>query len=214
VNHRYVADPAIAQEPEAVRELYAEGHNGRMGPNSAGRIGEGGFKRVQGARGPDGRHKTSVLGQDGSIQHRDGERWPNGGRNIRSVWEIATQPYPEAHFATFPEELARRCIAAGTSERGKCPECGAPWVREVEREGIDVPRGNEPHLRRDPGNTLDRDIPTHYKPKITLLGWKPSCSCGALLTTGAFGESFGSARCKIVALQYRCKNALLRERVP
>ena len=54
------------------------------------------------------------------------------GRNVRSVWNIATQPYPEAHFATFPEELARRCILAGTSERGCCPECGAPWVREVE----------------------------------------------------------------------------------
>lgn len=35
-------------------------------------------------------------------------------RNARTVWEIATQPYPEAHFATFPEELARRCIVAGS----------------------------------------------------------------------------------------------------
>ncbi len=98
------------------------------------------------------------------------------GRNVRTVWEIATQPYPEAHFATFPEELVRRCILAGTSERGVCPECGKPWEREIEREGIVVERGNEPHLRRDPGNTLDRDIPTHYKPKITLLGWRPSCT--------------------------------------
>ena len=35
-------------------------------------------------------------------------------RNARTVWTIATQPYPEAHFATFPEELARRCVVAGT----------------------------------------------------------------------------------------------------
>lgn len=69
-------------------------------------------------RGPDGRRKTSVQAGDGSIEHRDGERWPNGGRNIRSVWEIATQPYAEAHFATFPLELPRRCIAAG------CPADG------------------------------------------------------------------------------------------
>jgi DNA modification methylase len=58
----------------------------------------------------------------------DGDRWneangrgfvPNqSGRNARSVWTIATQPYAEAHFATFPEELPRRCIAAG------CPEDG------------------------------------------------------------------------------------------
>ena len=34
-------------------------------------------------------------------------------RNARSVWQMTTQAYPEAHFATFPEELARRCILAG-----------------------------------------------------------------------------------------------------
>lgn len=35
-------------------------------------------------------------------------------RNSRSVWTIATSPFPEAHFATFPPELARRCVAAGS----------------------------------------------------------------------------------------------------
>jgi DNA modification methylase len=38
----------------------------------------------------------------------------NGGRNIRSVWTIATQPYPEAHFATMPEKLVEPCIKAGS----------------------------------------------------------------------------------------------------
>ena len=55
------------------------------------------------------------------------------GRNKRTVWEIATQPYPEAHFATFPEALVEPCILAGTSER-RCPECGVPWVRVTARE--------------------------------------------------------------------------------
>jgi DNA modification methylase len=35
-------------------------------------------------------------------------------RNLRSVWQIATQPYSGAHFATMPPELARRCIKAGS----------------------------------------------------------------------------------------------------
>ena len=35
-------------------------------------------------------------------------------RNSRSVWTIATQPYSDAHFATFPPELAERCIKAGS----------------------------------------------------------------------------------------------------
>jgi DNA modification methylase len=39
----------------------------------------------------------------------------NGTRNSRSVWTIPTQPRPEAHFAAFPDELARRCILAGSA---------------------------------------------------------------------------------------------------
>ena len=35
-------------------------------------------------------------------------------RNKRTVWTIATQPYKEAHFATFPEELPKLCILAGS----------------------------------------------------------------------------------------------------
>lgn len=35
-------------------------------------------------------------------------------RNWRTVWDIASQPYDGAHFATMPPELARRCIVAGT----------------------------------------------------------------------------------------------------
>jgi DNA modification methylase len=35
-------------------------------------------------------------------------------RNKRSVWTIATQPYAEAHFATFPEEIPKLCILAGS----------------------------------------------------------------------------------------------------
>ena len=43
---------------------------------------------------------------------------PEGGRNKRAVWEITTQPYPEAHFATYPEKLVEPCILAG------CPQDG------------------------------------------------------------------------------------------
>ena len=38
---------------------------------------------------------------------------PNG-RNKRSVWTVATQPYSDAHFATFPEDLIKPCILAGS----------------------------------------------------------------------------------------------------
>lgn len=41
-----------------------------------------------------------------------------GTRNKRSVWEVATQPFKEAHFATFPPALIEPCILAG------CPKGG------------------------------------------------------------------------------------------
>lgn len=48
-------------------------------------------------------------------------------RNKRSVWEIATQPYSEAHFATFPESLVEPCILAGSKPGDAVldPFCGS-----------------------------------------------------------------------------------------
>ncbi|WP_336812281.1 DNA-methyltransferase [Bosea sp. MMO-172] len=46
-------------------------------------------------------------------------------RNMRSVWTIASAPFREAHFATFPPKLAERCIRAGTPP-SVCGACGAP----------------------------------------------------------------------------------------
>lgn len=44
----------------------------------------------------------------------DAIRGPNG-RNLRSVWDIHTKPYPEAHFATFPSTLVEPCVKLGSS---------------------------------------------------------------------------------------------------
>ena len=63
---------------------------------------------------------------------RTAEGRNGGGRNLRNLWTIATHPFSEAHFATFPPKLVEPCIKAGTSEKGCCPECGTPWVRGME----------------------------------------------------------------------------------
>jgi len=41
-----------------------------------------------------------------------------GKKNRHSVWTVSLQPFPEAHFATFPERLIEPCLLAG------CPEGG------------------------------------------------------------------------------------------
>ena len=44
----------------------------------------------------------------------EGKRGPNE-RNLRTVWDINTIPYPGAHFATFPPTLVEPCLALGSS---------------------------------------------------------------------------------------------------
>jgi DNA modification methylase len=62
----------------------------------------------------------------------------NPGRNLRDVWHIATQPYEEAHFATYPPKLIEPCVKAGTSEYGRCATCSAPFERVLEQVNPDA----------------------------------------------------------------------------
>jgi hypothetical protein len=103
------------------------------------------------------------------------------GRNKRSVWTVATQAFPGAHFATFPPKLIEPCILAGSSPKA-CGVCGAPWRRVVEREResfIDAPRpitapgaevlsASSRGAYRSHGDSL-------AKAPAPTLGWKSSC---------------------------------------
>jgi DNA modification methylase len=106
------------------------------------------------------------------------------GRNVRSVWTIPTQPFPEAHFATFPEALPERCIRAGTSERGCCPECGAFWERVTEKtrtfESGSGHAGNLPFGKNGPelqGGGETGDVRRGPCVSSRTIGWEPSCDC-------------------------------------
>jgi site-specific DNA-methyltransferase (cytosine-N4-specific) len=85
-------------------------------------------------------NSTRVLGLERGVPGNGAHRGasipyvPNGtGRNRRSVWEIPTQPYAEAHFATFPEALVEPCILAGSPAGGIVldPFAGSGTVGEV-----------------------------------------------------------------------------------
>ncbi len=45
-----------------------------------------------------------------------------GGRNKRTVWSVAPKPYKGAHFATFPPDLIRPCVLAGSRKGGVVPD--------------------------------------------------------------------------------------------
>jgi len=107
------------------------------------------------------------------------------GRNIRTVWEFPTQPYPEAHFAVFPEKLPELCIKAATPEVGCCSKCGAPWERVTDIDYIPAGgRGIEKTLTNAAKQSGQAPGPQGYKhgranKSVTTKGWQPTCKCNA-----------------------------------
>lgn len=71
------------------------------------------FKRENSTR-PIGLCPKSKLNSHRNERKED--TYDTDYRNKRSVWSINTKPYKEAHFATFPPELPRTCILAGSKE--------------------------------------------------------------------------------------------------
>ena len=105
-------------------------------------------------------------------------REPISHRNKRSVWSITSRPFKEAHFATFPEALIEPCILAGTSERGYCPACGKPWIRQLEKTSI--PDTSAKGSKFDSGKTGINGLGRVQSGERFLnisVGWRPSCSC-------------------------------------
>lgn len=139
-------------------------------------------------------------GNGKSLAPRDGKR------NKRSVWTVGTQPFPEAHFATFPPDLIEPCIKAGCPET-VCAKCGAPWVRQIEAESADGRKGlmvggkaydaSGNALAGD--NMIDHGTRGSFNVgkkgvlKKTTIGFIPSCECDAGTTGGTVLDPFGGA---------------------
>lgn len=133
--------------------------------------------------------------------------------NKRSVWIIPVEAFPDAHFATFPTRLVEPCILAGTSERGCCTQCGAPWTRTVKRS-VDFQSGsgragNVPvgkYVGSVQAESGDYDI--RLGPVVTTetVGWQPSCECNTEIMPCTVLDPFnGAGTTGIVALRLgRC----------
>jgi DNA modification methylase len=74
-------------------------------------------QKVDNKSNPEGQ-KSGIRKVYEDVKTGDAFKSVNGKRNKRSVWNYPTAQYPDAHFATFPEDLIVDCIKAG------CPEGG------------------------------------------------------------------------------------------
>ncbi len=69
---------------------------------------------------PRGSHESWNMGvqYDNSPRHTGYRGSHPNGKNPGDVWTLNSQPFPGAHFATFPPALPRRCIQAGCKQGG------------------------------------------------------------------------------------------------
>ena len=99
------------------------------------------------------------------------------GRNQRNVWHLSPEFYSDAHFATFPTEIPRRAIKAGTSDKGCCPACRAPYARVVDRKQVKRDWPND-YTKRDgadgTGNSCANSV---AGVETRTIGWEPTCDC-------------------------------------
>ena len=99
---------------------------------------------------------------------------------MKNVWTIATRPFKEAHFATFPPDLVRPCILAGTSEKGCCPNCGAQWKRVTDKSFVPQADCSAATAIRSEGQQDDSSRwtgSTRGSAAHRTTGWEPSCAC-------------------------------------
>jgi DNA modification methylase len=103
-------------DAEAIREPGSSNTNLKVSKSEVERIANA---RINGNTSSAGKFpEPKTIPYDGLTKNNESFSaavcLPVENRNKRSVWTIATQPYADAHFATFPEELPKLCILAGS----------------------------------------------------------------------------------------------------
>lgn len=122
-------------DQDAIREKAADSSIARWAQDIEGQAGSGrvpgktngAMKAVGGARSKrdsfqreNSKREQSIPGQAKGTHRPDRaeSEWDTATRNKRSVWTVPTQGFKGAHFATFPPNLIRPCILAGSPRGG------------------------------------------------------------------------------------------------
>ena len=113
-SERYHYDADAIAEDAIYSGLANQDESGFKDPRSFNGKHKGGYRTADKQRGHGRRH----AGFNDRWDQMERSEQCSGRRNKRSVWSVATHPYPDAHFATFPPALIEPCILAG------CPEDG------------------------------------------------------------------------------------------
>lgn len=129
-----------------------------------------------------------------------GETNPKG-KNPGDVWTIPTQPFPEAHFATFPEKLIEPMILSSCPKE-ICKKCGRARERIIKLGEVVMTGGsNKGKLSKSEGYVEGREHHGHQfkQHEHKTLGWT-DCNCKAGWKSGIVLDPFiGSGTVAVVA---------------
>ena len=141
--------------------------------------------------------------EDAGVGHKDWHKYTPEvelplGRNKRTVWTIPTQPFPEAHFATYPEKLVEPMIEAGCPMY-VCTKCGKPR-KKVYEKGESIPTGHGPSKKwtevikdyRGEKSTETSCLATGDIPQKLFKGYS-DCGCNAELKAGIVLDPFAGS---------------------
>ena len=183
-NKKYYYDNEAIKEDSV--SVNSKGEKGK--PNSVKNIG----KSVEGVDGFDVRKGFKNMGA-----------YPK--KNKRSVWTVATQPFKEAHFATYPTKLIEPCILAGCPEKS-CINCGEPYLRKVVKSGEIQRRWSKNNADGSPYEKQG-SMQNIYKD----MGLQKQCDCQTNETKGGtvLDPFAGSGTTGIVAANHNCNSVLL-----
>lgn len=232
--HDYFWDAEAVREPMAAASIArlsqdVENQTGSLRANGGAKT-NGAMKAVAKGNAKTFRGGGAYTGgqsfdNDAVVERDSHGNAPNEScsRNLRSVWTIATQPFSESHFATFPPDLVETCIKAGTSEKGCCSACGAPWARITTKgdpdmahrlaSGADASGGYggqsiKGHDSAGVQNASDvkRRILDGMREKA--YSWAPTCECGAEVVPCVVLDPFAGACTTLLVSDRLRRNAI------
>jgi len=111
-----------------------------------------------------------------------------------------TQPFPEAHFAVYPEKLVERMIKAACPQE-ICKKCGKPRERIVAKKYIQFEKPTQKKYIQMVEHSSTSILKTRSLPLTYIEGWT-DCGCNAGWESGVVLDPFlGSGTTALVALK-------------
>lgn len=164
----------------AVRKPYAKSTLPQQGTRYAGE-GLKAYEEHQ-AQNPSDVKRRAIA----SMEERGGANlrsvWRADPDDLEDVWEINTVASNIPHYAMMAPDVARLCVKAASSEKGRCPHCRAPWERVTEKSGGTWEKRKQDGHPQRYGVVSTKGMPSYPEGSfgevsVTSIDWRPTCTC-------------------------------------